>query len=492
MVIGGTRSSARLFRLLQAHGGRWLDPGQQPSAGPGAVRAGTAYTAGRLLPPGAAVGAAELAATLDPMLSRSGHRAVARSTSVRIDADPGGRVQPGESGSPDPWELLAALQERPAAARPGGRQLPPAGLDHLLSTAEQPGGNPFAVGHGRPGLDGYGVVDGYRRGPVSLTAPLPAPRPGPAPRVVLLDTAVGIGAHPWFAEHVRNLQVDDDCALLPLDDPAAGPATRAGADLGVDLSLLGALGSHVGHGSFIAGILRQRCPAADIDAVAIMGADGVVAERTLIKALRGVADRLDAEPDWAQAVVLSLGYYAEDVPVASDIACSAEIKALLVRLARAGVAVFCAAGNDATTRPSYPAAFAAESPFTDDPDLVPLTSVGALNAAGAPADFSNAGPWVTAAAPGVGIVSALPRGLDGSLRAPTRTQSGPGGRPRSGPDPDDFGSGFGAWSGTSFAAPLLAAEYLDALQARDLGTDLVTRRSVLAAVTARRPTPVVG
>lgn len=483
------RSSARLHRLLQAHEARWLDPARQPGGGPGAVRSGTAYLAARLLPPTSVSGRAALVAALDPILSRSGHRAVARPTSIRIDADPG--RHPGESEIPDPWKLLTALRQRPGA-RPGNDSVEPAGLDHLLTAAEQPGGNPFAIGHGRPGLDGYGAVENYRRGPVGLTARLPDPRPGPPPRVVLLDTAVGVGAHPWFDHRVRNLQVDDDCALQPLDDPACGPATRGGAEPGVDLSLLGALGSHVGHGSFIAGVLRQVCPAAEIDAVAIMGADGVVAERTLIKALRAVADRLAADPDSAQALVLSLGYYAEDVPTESDTAYSAEVKELLVRLARTGLAVFCAAGNDATTRPSYPAAFAAQSPFTDDPDLVPLTSVGALNAAGTLAAFSNAGPWVTAAAPGVGIVSALPRGLNGSLRAPIRSGHGSGGRPRSAPDPDDFGSGFGVWSGTSFAAPVLAAEYLDALAPGVRSADIPTRRAVLAAVISQRPMPRVG
>ena len=505
---GAFRPSARLPLVLQEHGARWLDPARQLAAGGGTVRAGTAYTATRLLVPDSVAGRRALAAVLTPLLGRTGHLATTRPTSLRFDLDPaiapgidpGTRPGAGGTETPDPWELLAALRE---VAGPGDTGSAPAGLDHLLSTAEQPGGNPFAVGHGQPGRDGYGI-GGHGRGPVGLTARLGRPGPGPAPGAVLLDTAVGTDRHPrfghprfghswfghsWFGHGVVNLQVDDDCRLQPLPDPQHGPATWASAGRATDLSLLGALGSHVGHGSFIAGVLRQLAPAATVDAVAIMGADGVVAERTLIKALRAVADRIEAEPDWAQVLLLCLGYYAEAVPDPVDSAYSTEVKALLVRLARAGLAVFCAAGNDATTRPSYPAAFAVEPPFTNDPDLVPLTSVGAVTAAGHRADFSNAGSWVTAAALGVDLVSALPTGLDGSQRAPRRTASGPGGRPRSALDPDDFASGFGAWSGTSFATPVLAGEYLAAWQRHGRPADIRGRRRILAAVTARHPMP---
>ena len=39
------------------------------------------------------------------------------------------------------------------------------------------------------------------------------------------------------------------------------------------------------------------------------------------------------------------------------------------------------------------------------------------------------------------------------------------GRPRSTPDPDDYTSGFCTWSGTSFAAPVLAGQIAAALAA---------------------------
>ena len=71
--------------------------------------------------------------------------------------------------------------------------------------------------------------------------------------------------------------------------------------------------------------------------------------------------------------------------------------------------------------------------------------------------FSNVGEWVTAHAPGAGIVSTVPVTLSGSLRSPIRFDGvGPG--PRAGIDFDDYSSGFAVWSGTSFASPWIVGE----------------------------------
>ena len=50
-------------------------------------------------------------------------------------------------------------------------------------------------------------------------------------------------------------------------------------------------------------------------------------------------------------------------------------------------------------------------------------------------------------------MSTLPTTFNGSGQSPVRTADG-----REAVDPDDYSSGFGIWSGTSFAAPVLAAE----------------------------------
>ena len=149
-------------------------------------------------------------------------------------------------------------------------------------------------------------------------------------------------------------------------------------------------------------------------------------------------------------VVLPMGYYHEtDVsdPLVPLLAASVDA------LGRLGVAVVAAAGNDSTSRPMYPAAFA---PWADGtgliptaPDTVPVVSVGATNPDGTTALFSNDGPWVRAWQAGASVVSTMPVTFRSGLST-AATQV------RSAIDPNDFSSGFAVWSGTSFAAAGMA------------------------------------
>ena len=110
------------------------------------------------------------------------------------------------------------------------------------------------------------------------------------------------------------------------------------------------------------------------------------------------------------------------------------------------------AGNDATCRPTYPAA------------LRGVVGVGAIGPYG-PAPFTNYGPWVRACAPGVDIVSWFFTEYDGSETAPAGL-----------PDPDRFRS-WARWSGTSFAAPMVVAAL-----AREMATYDVSAADAVARV----------
>ncbi len=147
---------------------------------------------------------------------------------------------------------------------------------------------------------------------------------------------------------------------------------------------------------------------------------------------------------------------------------------LIDALRRHGVAVVVSAGNDSSTRPCYPAAFAPwltswdpPTPQTPgDPAAPPVVAVGALNPDGSTALMSNDGPWVTCQRPGAAVVSTMPTDQDGSL---TPSVDLPGLRARERRrtiDPDGFAGGFGVWSGTSFSAPLMAGDLAEALLVR--------------------------
>ena len=160
--------------------------------------------------------------------------------------------------------------------------------------------------------------------------------------------------------------------------------------------------------------------------------------------------------------MLSLGYYVE---TEEDQTYTAGLHHLLVDLASVGVTTFASAGNDSTSRKSYPAAFATQGPFGSK-GLCALVSVAALNPDGTVALFSNDGDWVTAEA------RRCQRGVDGAA-SPSRAGCRPRplcrsiGRDRSSIDPDGFSGGFATWSGTSFAAPVLAGRFLAAAGDRE-------------------------
>lgn len=152
---------------------------------------------------------------------------------------------------------------------------------------------------------------------------------------------------------------------------------------------------------------------------------------------------------------MSIGYYHE---TPEDVLFDPTLFAILEDLARNGTVIVCSAGNDATSRPAFPAAFAPWSdgagPIADDLDRLPIVSVGALNPNGqSDALFSNAGPWVRAFEMGASVMSTMPP-LQGGYQPVARTTAF--GRTRESIDPDDFRGGFAVWSGTSFSAPLLA------------------------------------
>src|SRR5262249_39095485 len=156
----------------------------------------------------------------------------------------------------------------------------------------------------------------------------------------------------------------------------------------------------------------------------------IVYESDLMCALMLLAERVAAATaqrgDMTQMVdvlSLSLGYFSE---TPADECYTSGLWDVIDTLLGMGVAVTASAGNYATSRRCYRAAFADRQP-TQDP-AAPLISVGALNPNGSKALFSDGGPWVRAWADGAAIVSTFPAELNGSRQPQIRRPAHPANR----------------------------------------------------------------
>ena len=375
------------------------------------------------------------------------------------------RPKKGTAGAPpDGWKLL-----QHARAKHGAEAVQGVGLDHLLYATAEVTPAPHYDGHpyvgDNPHYDGHpvdaGAIASYGRAGSGGRQPVAVvlPRPHRARRLVTRRPVVGIldtgcGTHPWLKDVVRE-DVMLDGAPIGYTDPETDPEAHG------DLTGLldGAIDALAGHGTFIAGLVHQACPDADILSWRVVQSDGVIVESDLIDALTKIAElvrRHAAGEDGGLAIdvlSLSMGYYHE---TPEDVLFDPTMYDLLEMMGECGTVVVASAGNDATARPMFPAAF---SPWSDGggkptrPDCLPVLSVGSLNPDSSVALFSNDGPWVRAFQPSAAVVSTIPP-FRGGYEPMARTKAF--GHERESIDPDDFTGGFAVWSGTSFAAPLLA------------------------------------
>jgi subtilisin family serine protease len=239
---------------------------------------------------------------------------------------------------------------------------------------------------------------------------------GQGQRVAVLDTGID-ATHPALAGRLVPGWdfVDDDA------DPAEVGTAGVGG---------------FGHGTHVAGLVALAAPGAQIMPLRVLNAAGEGNIWVLAEAMLHAVDpdRVPTTPDGARVINLSLGTTQRT-----------EILDLVTRLVECtddddddnevplddpgynddkercnvlgSAVVVAAAGNSgSSTEQQYPAA-------EDTPGRI---AVAASTAAGRLARLSNSGPWVDVAAPGEGITSTVP------------------------------GGGYGVWSGTSMATPLVA------------------------------------
>src|SRR4051794_22670358 len=276
------------------------------------------------------------------------------------------------------------------------------------------------------------VAEPDQAGPVHDPRPATRRLPpvGAAPSARRIDVAVldtGLAPHTWFPagswEPLGFADVTDrrDTDPVPGDD-------------------------RTGHGTFVAGVIRQQAPAAHLVVGRVLDSDGTCDEVALLAALHRLAAHASATRRPVDVLNLSLGAFTwnDNRPTL--------LARALLSLGPQTVVV-AAAGNAGRARPVWPAA------------LPSVVGVGALTADGsAIAEFSGRGPWVDAWAPGEHVTSSI------AGRTEHTGQT----------------SAQALWSGTSFAAAQVTA--LIAARAAATGsTTAVVVPAVLRALAASAP-----
>ncbi|MDQ7808826.1 S8 family serine peptidase [Amycolatopsis sp. A133] len=471
--------------LLDRHGGRVLDPDVNVVEG-WPVRGGryrpTVYRPGVLLVP-AEIWEAKNSAINDVLgqieLRAETPEILPSRAPVRIALRP---REDGISVSVDSWRALQHLRAsvpppdvdgEPDADRQGAAltraDVLRCSLEHLIATTDDTLVlKPWAISD----TPATNSLRSSFRGRFPVVLPGAAPHREPAARrpvIAVVDS--GHAAHPLldvheagpgspFADQFVTVSPDIQDEIARNHSAGAFPATRiiegyTDAPESTE-PLVGALEDAYGHGTFIAGLIRQAAPRARVLAIRAVHSDKIGYSGDALTALHEIlAQVIDAQDNgrperMVDVVSFSAGYYDEWDGT------SALIEVVDGLIGR-GVVVVAAAGNESTARPFLPAALA-DRP--GDPDGGPqVIGVGALNPDGSKALFSNENRSVTAWASGVNVVSTYPPAADGS-ETPERAVPG---LDRYSLDPDKFTGEYAVWSGTSFATPLVAAEIANRL-----------------------------
>lgn len=295
-------------------------------------------------------------------------------------------------------------------------------------------------GHGAPAALNYatpmGVVMKGLGGPEPSSSPrtpnrLP-PGPGDPLRVAVIDTGIARAERSdgWLTGLAHGDNIDPLDALPPPSD--------------------GFLDFGAGHGTFVAGVVQQVAPGADLQIYRALDSDGIGSKVGIACAM------VRAVRDGAQILNLSLGLetLGDRPPLAFEIALEL-IEEISEETGRE-VLVVAAAGNFGRDRQCWPAAFCE------------VVAVAGLTQGFTPAPWSSSGSWVDCSTLAEGVWSTYVPGKESPIIDP---------------DPDEFGeSAWALWSGTSFAAPQVAGAVAKIAQ-----TEGIPPRRALATLIAGQP-----
>jgi subtilisin family serine protease len=251
--------------------------------------------------------------------------------------------------------------------------------------------------------------------PQDVDLPPNLPVPGSGVTVGLLDTGV-VAETLWFRGRVRG-----DPEMVIKDGT-------------------GRLLSICGHGTFVAGMVLQYAPGAEVVVEGVFDESGVVNDLVAALGLLSLFDR------GVDVVNMSIGAYSRN-----DRGMLAFERALdYVRFHRPDLVLVAAAGNDGLDRPVFPAA---------DKRVIGVGSVEEAGGGWRRAAFSDYGWWVDACAPGVDLKSTFLE-YTGPIvpheEEPVHDHQDPDVTAHHKPEDLKF-RGTAKWSGTSFSAPIVAA-----------------------------------
>jgi subtilisin family serine protease len=308
-----------------------------------------------------------------------------------------------------------------------------------------------------------GKVSGHGLGAWLPAAPdLEAPIPDPIPvkgnpvRAVVAVLDTGIRPHEWLGDEDEGIWfLDPEWSATKFAAPEWCPHRK---------DRIACYGSHAGHATFLAGLVRRAAPNVGLLSYQVMDIHGKAQDDRIIDALERIATSswqrqlVHEEKRQIVAVLMAFGRVGK-----SDEPDIIKLREAVAKVVALGIHIVCAAGNDGTDQLHYPAAFAGE------PELSPyVTAVGGLTADHLErAPFSSYGPWVGAWREAVNRYSAMPwrateLGSDDPL--PDDERNADAGTPIVEPGDNGLSRGdtpdkaYAWWSGTSFAAAQYAGE----------------------------------
>jgi hypothetical protein len=265
--------------------------------------------------------------------------------------------------------------------------------------------------------------------PASLPYRTTNPGDGKGVRIAVLDT--GMFEHPWLYG-VQSAPNSTDVWDVEHDGYADAES---------------------GHGTFIAGLIRQVAPSASIYAVKVLDSHGVGDDL-------GVAKAMALLPADVKIVNLSLGGYTDRNAPPLAVATAMAMNPQRV--------VVAAAGNHGKTRPFWPAAFE------------PVLAIGAADEKAGNwnrASYSNHGSWVDATARGSNLQSTFTKGETKIALGATTSPF----------DPTISFEGWAVWDGTSFATPIAAAMIARTMTRTNLPAAQAQEKLLLNAPLAPQP-----